>query len=163
MFKAAFTNYSQFKAKEKNLPIVSIRPFHVYGPGEEKTRLIPTLIKYLKKNQCPPLVSPETTRDMIYIDEVVRFYIMVSFKKNINGQIFNLASGKKYSIETIFGELKKIMHSKVKAKWSTMKNRDHDSHTWYADMNKTKKILKFKSSFTLRSGLKKTIENFNEK
>ena len=163
LFKAAFTLYAQTKAKKENLPIVSVRPFHVYGPGEEATRMIPTIIQYLGRNVCPPLVSPKITRDMIYIDDVIKFYIMTSVKKNINGQIFNIGSGKKYSIETIFEELKKIMHSKTKAKWSTMKNRDHDNKIWYADMSKTKRKFKFKNSYTLKAGLKKTFEHLNKK
>ena len=60
-------------AIEHNLPIITVRPFHVYGPYEEKTRLIPTLITSLLENKNPPLVSPKISRDLIYIDDVVIF------------------------------------------------------------------------------------------
>ena len=59
-------------AIDHNLPIVTVRPFHVYGPYEENTRLIPTLTTSYCK-QKPPLVAPKISRDLIYIDDVVNF------------------------------------------------------------------------------------------
>ena len=43
--------YSVNRIIINNLPIVTVRPFHVYGPYEEPTRLIPTLIRNLLKNK----------------------------------------------------------------------------------------------------------------
>ena len=80
VFKAASTLYCQYESIRKKLPIISIRPFHVYGPYEENTRLIPTLISKLLNNQSPPLVASNIARDMIYIDDVVDFYLMIASK-----------------------------------------------------------------------------------
>lgn len=60
LFKSVATNYCQYLARSNKLPIITLRPFSVYGQFEESTRLVPTLISSLMKNECPPLVSPET-------------------------------------------------------------------------------------------------------
>ena len=99
VFKSASTLFCQYEAISKNLPIVTIRPFHVFGPYEEKTRLIPVLITNLLNNNCPPLVSPKISRDFVYIDDVVRFYLYVAINKNISGKILNIGSGKETSIK----------------------------------------------------------------
>ena len=80
------------------MQIVTIRPFHVYGPYEEPSRLIPTLIRQLIDNKKSKLVSPNISRDLIHIDDVVDFYLLVSFKRNLKGCIFNLGFGKKITI-----------------------------------------------------------------
>ena len=158
VFKASFTLFCKIKALNDNLPIITIRPFHVYGPGESNTRLIPTIINHLRQDKSPPLVSPEITRDMIYVLDVVYFYMEVAIKKNISGEIFNIGSGKKYSIEDIFNKIKKLMHSDIPPIWKTMKNRGHDKLIWHADMTKTKNIFNFKRSYNINNGLKETIK-----
>ena len=96
VFKAAATLFCQYEALSENLPIVTLRPFHVYGSYEEKTRFIPTLItSLLTHNQCPRLVAPETARDMVYIDDAIDLYLSIASKSSdISGQIFNVGTGK---------------------------------------------------------------------
>ena len=163
IFKSATTLYCKTIAKKDKLPIITVRPFHVYGPYEEKTRLIPTIIKYLQKKQSPPLVSPNITRDMIYIEDVINFYILVAVTNNIGGEIFNIGSGKKYSIKEIFEKIKKIMKSNVTPIWGTIENRKYDKLIWYADTKKSRKKLKFHTKHSLYKGLYKTIMFFNKK
>ena len=43
--KASQTHLSLYLAKAYNLPLVVVRPFSVYGPGEADWRFIPTIIK----------------------------------------------------------------------------------------------------------------------
>ena len=71
VFKSSSTLYCQFESLKSDLPIITIRPFHVYGPYEEPTRLIPTLIRELIQNKKSKLVSPKISRDLIYIDDVI--------------------------------------------------------------------------------------------
>ena len=158
IFKAASTMLCNKIALEKNKNIITLRPFHVYGPYEEKTRLIPVLINSLLKNKCPPLVSPKISRDMIYIDDVVDFYLKISNKHDLKGQVFNIGSGKSYTIEKIFYKINQIIKSDVIPKWSTMRDRSWDQEIWISNMNKSKKILNFRNKVSLERGIKKTIK-----
>ena len=81
VFKSSSTLFCQYESFKTNTQIVTIRPFHVYGPFERDNRLIPVLIKNMLKNKKIKLVSPKITRDMIYIDDVVDFYIRIAYKK----------------------------------------------------------------------------------
>lgn len=52
------------------LPVAVIRIFNIYGPGEAKHRLLPSLIRSLKDGK-PALLSPGTqVRDFVYADDV---------------------------------------------------------------------------------------------
>jgi nucleoside-diphosphate-sugar epimerase len=162
VFKSSATLYCQYISKLENLNIITVRPFHVYGEYEDKNRLIPTIIRNLKNNKTTKLVEKKITRDLIYIDDVVNFYLLLATKKNIKkGSVYNLGSGKKTSINTIYNTIQKIMKKNIKPLWKSMKNRTWDQKIWYSDNSLIKKELKWKSKFSLKKGLTKTISEFD--
>ena len=140
------------------MQIVTIRPFHVYGPFESDNRLIPTLIRNMINKKNIKLVSPKVSRDLIYIDDAIKFYLMIAEKKALRGQIFNLASGKKTTIKDIYNSLKSITNYKRINKWNSMQNRYWDQTIWYANMSYVNKKLKWRPTVKLKKGLKKTVD-----
>ena len=157
VFKSSSSLYCQYESLKSNIQIVTIRPFHVYGPYERSNRLIPSLIRNMLNDKKVKLVSPKVSRDMIYISDVVNFYIMVANKKNLKGEIFNLGSGKKTTIKEIYNLLKKITNYKVKNYWGSMKNRYWDQSIWYSDNSYVKNKLKWKPEVSLKKGLVNTV------
>lgn len=166
-FKSSVSLYCQFESINSNIQIITVRPFHVYGPFERPTRLIPVLIKKMLSNKKISLVSPKISRDLIHIDDLIRFYIKIANKKNLIGEIFNLGSGKKYTIKDIYNSLKKLTGYKKKNLWNSMKNRSWDQTIWYSDMSYVRRKIKWKPKINLKNGLLKTVEwhkkYYNEK
>jgi len=157
VFKSSSSLYCQYESLKSNIQIVTIRPFHVYGPYERSNRLIPSLIRNMLNDKKVKLVSPKVSRDMIYISDVVNFYIMVANKKNLKGEIFNLGSGKKTTIKEIYNLLKKITNYKVKNYWGSMKNRYWDQSIWYSNNSYVKTKLNWKPEVSLKKGLANTV------
>tara|TARA_B100001121_G_scaffold282498_1_gene275906 strand:+ start:93 stop:1028 length:936 start_codon:yes stop_codon:yes gene_type:complete len=166
-FKSSVSLYCQFESINSNIQIITVRPFHVYGPFERPTRLIPVLIKKMLSNKKISLVSPKISRDLIHIDDLIRFYVKIANKKNLIGEILNLGSGKRYTIKDIYNSLKKLTGYKKKNLWNTMKNRAWDQSIWYADMSYVRRKIKWKPRINLKNGLLKTVEwhkkYYNEK
>ena len=166
-FKSSATLYSQFESIKSKIQIVTIRPFHIYGPYERPNRLIPVLIKNMLANKKLKLVSPKISRDLIHVDDLIKFYIHISNQKKLIGEIFNLGSGKKYTIKEIYETLKKITGYKKKNLWNSMKNRSWDQTIWYSDMSYVRRKIKWKSEINLKNGLFKTVQwhkkYYNEK
>ena len=163
LFKSSATMFCQYMSLKKNLPITTIRPFHIYGPYEEPSRLIPTLFKKLTRNKKVKLVSPDISRDLIYIDDVVNFYILIAKNNKLRGEIFNLGYGKKITIKQIYDYLKKITNYKISNKWGTMKNRNWDQKVWFSDMSYVKKKLGWSPKNNYKVGLYKTIMWYKNK
>jgi len=157
VFKGSTSLFCKYESLKSNLQIVTVRPFHVYGPLEKETRLIPTLIKNMIFKKNIKLVSPKISRDLIYIDDVVDFYLLISKKRNLKGEIFNLGSGKKTTIKEIYEILKSITGYQKINKWGSMKNRYWDQTIWYGNMHYVKNKLKWKPKVSLKKGLKKTV------
>ena len=157
VFKISSTLFCQFQSFFNNLQIVTIRPFHVYGPYEEPRRLIPTLMSNMILNRKIKLVSPNISRDLVYVTDVINFYILIASKKNLKGQVFNLGFGKKITINKIYNYLKKITKYKKKNKWNSMKDRLWDQTIWFSDMSYVKKQLNWKPKINFKQGLKETL------
>ena len=58
-------------ALQHGLPLINLRLFHVYGPGEASSRLIPSLHQRLSLRQPAALTAGQQIRDAVFIDDVV--------------------------------------------------------------------------------------------
>ena len=157
VFKAAATLFCQYESIVNKLPIITVRPFHVYGPYEEPTRLVPTLITNLLRNTNSRLVSPDIARDVIFVDDAINLYLMIASRHSVNGDIFNIGTGKQKTIKEIYLNLSRLLDCNIRPKWNSMKRRYWDQKIWIADMSKVKKKFNWKPKYNLSKGLTKTI------
>ena len=158
VFKASATLYCQYEAKSKNLPIPTLRPFHVYGPYEEPSRLIPTLIRQFSNGISPKLVSPNISRDLIYIDDVIDYYILSCTNRKINGEILNLGSGKNTNLKKIYSTINLYLKTSIEPQWNSMASRKWDQNIWVANIDKTVTLFREKKNIDLKKGISKFIE-----
>lgn len=161
--KAAATLYCQMTARKFDFPVVTVRPFAVYGYFEEKQRLIPTIITSCLKNSTLELSSQKSVRDFIFIEDLMDGYLAaIKNIKKIKGEIFNLGGGRQYTIKEVVETVKKITQSGTQPKYGTVKKAQTEPKAWRADISKAKKMLGWKPKYTLEQGLKKNIEWFKE-
>lgn len=90
------------------LNITTVRYFNVYGPAQDWRRVLPPVVSsfatQLLVGKCPTIYgSGRKRRDFIYVDDVNDFHMIVLRDDRTNGRIFNVGSGKNYSVSEIFG------------------------------------------------------------
>ena len=142
-------------AKQENRPIVTIRPFSVYGPYENPNRLFPTLLKSLLFGKEMDLVSPSIVRDQIYVDDIINAYLKISRLKKYPGEIFNIGTGVQSTIKQVVNAATKITGKMIKFNWGKMKSRSWDTNVWVADISKARTLLRWKPKITLEEGIRK--------
>ncbi len=81
-----------------NIKGLTARLFMIYGPGEHKTRLLPSLMKIAKTGESLQLTSGLHKRDFNYIEDVAEGLLRLGLCKAKPGEIVNLATGKLTSI-----------------------------------------------------------------
>jgi nucleoside-diphosphate-sugar epimerase len=151
--KCSQTLLCSYFAKENHKPIVTLRPFSVYGPYEDKGRFVPTLLKALYFHSRMNLVSPNIARDWIYVDDVVNAYLLVNKLNKYGGEVFNIGTGTQKTIKEVVESAVETTGEKTIFKWKGMKHRIWDTDYWVADTSKTVKLLKWSPKVGLSQGL----------
>jgi len=87
-------------AKSRNVNMVTVRPFGVYGPGEAKYRLLPQLIDAAINKKELAMTQGDQIRDYLYIDDLIDAYIKLAYSKCIEFYgIYNICSSQPISIK----------------------------------------------------------------
>lgn len=91
-------------ADDHGLPVTVFRPGNIYGPGQDHRFLIPTILHQIRTRELVELGDPRPGRDMVHVDDVVRA-IMLGVERAAGGfRVFNLGSGRSYSVSEIADE-----------------------------------------------------------
>lgn len=166
------------------MDITILRFFNVYGPHMDFKRPNPPFVSYIIKcflqNKVTVLHSTGSqSRDIIYIDDVLYLCEIVMHHKNAKNQIFNVASGKSYTIKHVYDTVTQAFNKRnnriifqdanllwnlypklFKSKYSLKRmfiKKETDKYT-LANITKTKKILGWTPKITLEEGIKRTVQ-----
>jgi nucleoside-diphosphate-sugar epimerase len=161
--KLAGEYYCRLFSYHYGLATVSLRYFNVFGPrqalDDEYAVVIPKFIHCLLRDEPPPIFGTgKQSRDFTYIDNVVEANILATQNKNFKGAVFNVASGKDYTVLSLAETLNKIMHKNIKP--VNLPPRPGDVFRTLADLSQAKKKLGFKPKVDFLKGLKLTVEYF---
>jgi nucleoside-diphosphate-sugar epimerase/glycosyltransferase involved in cell wall biosynthesis len=139
---------------------INLRIYSAYGEWEEPDRLMPRLIENARKGNLPPLVSPEISRDFIYVGDVVEAFIDAALQVNdeTRGKSFNIASATKTTMQQLLDITISEFAIAEKPQWGSMTNRKWDLKDWYGDAANAKKFLGWEAATSLQEGLRKTFE-----
>lgn len=155
--KAGQTFLCQAFAFQYNKPIVTLRPFSVYGQYEQNDRFIPTIVKAVIEKKPIQLTEGKQRRDFIYVDDMVNAYVkLLKRGGKLKGKILNIGTGKEYTNDEIVKILFKISNKKTVIEKGKFPKRIWDNPHWVADISEAKKLLNWCPKFTLERGLKKT-------
>jgi nucleoside-diphosphate-sugar epimerase len=156
--KCAQTLLCQHVAKTQRRPITTFRLFSVYGPFEEASRLIPTLIRRCLAGEELRLVPPETARDFVYVDDVVDAYLRLDALARLSGEIVNIGTGVQRTVGEVVDVILRATGATVPCHWGAMAPRVWDATTWVADCTKSRRVLGWWPATPLADGLRRTIE-----
>lgn len=163
MTKAAATLYCQAAARKQGLPIAVMRPFAVYGPFEEQTRLIPTLVMSYLRGESPKLSSSSSVRDFVFVEDLIAAYQAgIEHIQEVKGEIFNVGTGAEHTVQEAAEAVKRIVGSELEPQYGQVKPNQEEPKHWVADISKTKGLLRWQPQHTLGEGLGKTLEWFRE-
>jgi UDP-glucose 4-epimerase len=154
--KSAQTHLGQLWARRSTMPVVTLRLFSVYGPWEESTRLIPTLLDRARRNLPLPLVSPDTVRDFVYVDDIVDALLDFEYLARLGGETLNLGSGVETTMRELVETATQLLGSRSEICWNAYPARAWDTTRWCADPRKAIERLGWSPRHSLRAGLKKT-------
>lgn len=160
--KAFATQFCRFTSIKENLPITTLRLYSAYGPYEEPSRLMPTLVRYALEGRLPPLAAPHIARDYVYISDIVDAYQVIATHKNIpRGSVYNVGTGTQTTLKDVIECVSSLLPISEQPTWGSMPNRMWDATTWVAN-NHALLQLGWTAKHSVSTGLESMIQWYKQ-
>lgn len=148
----------EFAVRNHGLDVTILRIFNVFGHGQRDEFLMPTLIRQLENKEIHVMdLAPR--RDYVYLADVVE-----AFARALGGpkgfQLFNVGSGKSYSVAEIVAALQDAAGTCLPV-ISAAQQRPQEIPDVRADIGLIDRELGWKPVFDLVGGLKDMLEGLN--
>lgn len=161
--KASATLFCTYVAQYHRLPLITLRLYSVYGPWEEPTRLIPTLIRCGLQGELPPLVNPEIARDFVFTEDVIHACLLgADMAVQKPGAVYNIGTGVQTSIREVVATARNAMNIKAEPTWGSMPDRKWDTSVWLADNQTAREVLGWYPFYDFGTGFTETVKWFIE-
>lgn len=154
--KSAQTLVCRHTARLEERPINTFRLFSVYGPYEEPTRLVPTVVRHCLEGRALEMVSPGTARDFVYVDDAVDAFLRIEQLGSLCGEVLNIGTGLPSTVKDIVDAAVDAAGTAPPIRWGAMEARPWDTETWVADCTKTRRLLGWTATTPLSEGIAKT-------
>jgi nucleoside-diphosphate-sugar epimerase len=157
--KLATTLYGQALAKSKQRPILTLRLFSTYGPGDHPRRLVPKVIQGALAGTPISLSRPTIARDWVYMDDVVDLYLLGAANAGrLAGTVLNAGSGICTNLGEITALVLRLTNSQSETRWGVFPAPHHDDFPWVADPTAVRAALGWTPRISLEAGLQATID-----
>ena len=138
----------------------NLRIYSAYGPLETTSRLVPVAVREALRGRYPPFADSSVSRDFVYIDDVVRAFLLAAIKVSegrASGD-FNIGTGVRTTLEDFASALQSQFAIAKPALFGSMENRDWDLNNWFSEPKKARELLGWSSTMTLNEGLQLTAD-----
>lgn len=112
--KLASRVFAEAYARFTELRFTALRYFCVYGPRQDYRRTVPPVMSAfiikLLRGERPTIYGDGTKRrDFVYVDDVNDFHLLCLRDARTDGGIYNLGSGRSYSVREIYDEIRDLL------------------------------------------------------
>jgi len=157
--KAAATIFCNMIKTIYNKPIITVRPFLVYGGKQISKMLIPSLIFSSLENKEIKLTAGEQSRDFIYVKDVAAAFLVLSENRDkiIRENVFNIGTGKEFTIKKIVEILKEEIKTD-KLILGALEYRKGENFHYFSSIQKIKEYTGWQPKYSIKEGLHETVE-----
>ena len=148
--------------RQYSLPVVSLRPFTVYGPLESRRRLIPHAILNALDGANIELTGGEQARDFVYVEDVVEAFLTAAVVPEAVGGTFNLCTGTASSVREVVRSIIELTGSSAKALHGALPYRSTEIWVQSGNPVRAEETLGWEATTSIREGLDNTIRWLRE-
>jgi len=161
--KLSVEKYLHFYKEVYGIPYVAVRYANVYGPRQNPkgdSGVVAIFSEKLLRNEALTIYGKgEQTRDYVYVEDAVNAALLALKSKQTGS--FNIGTGKETSVNQLYQMMKTKTGSGSRVTYAPF--RAGEQMRSCIDYTKAKKLLGWKPSFDLYSGLDLTLKYYAEK
>ncbi len=158
--KLVAEQYCQMFTRLYGLETVTTRYFNVFGPRQDPSSpysgVISLFISALSEGRAPKIYGDGgQTRDFTYVANVVDGVLRACHSPGVSGEVINVATGGRVSLNELFATLRALMGAGVTPEYQPARAGDvRDSQ---ADISKARRLLGYEPTVTFGDGLARTV------
>lgn len=148
-----------------DVPVVTIRPFNVYGPRQSTRAIVPTIISQcLGGDGTVRLGNLEPTRDLTFVTDTVAAFILATSAEGVMGETMNVGSDNEISIGDLAETIIELTGGSASVVSDTARVRPTGSEVarLRASNEKAHELLGWSPQIALKAGLTRTIDWMRE-
>jgi CDP-glucose 4,6-dehydratase len=159
---------SRSYAMTYDLPVVVTRSANIYGPADlNLSRIIPGTIVSVLRRESPVIRSDGTPlREFVYVDDVASAYLLLAENiEKAKGEAFNIGSNEPVQILELTNLIIRLAgcEDSIRPKILLQQKIEHEIDAQYLSADKIKDRLGWTASVNLESGLRTSIEWYNDR
>ena len=144
------------------LPVVTVRPFQVYGPGQPAHMLVPSAISAALADRDFPMTGGEQERDFVYVDDVVSGILATACAPGIAGESVDLGTGESATVLSIVERIWSMTDCAGHICAGAMPYRRGEANRLRADADRTARLTGWRATTSLDDGLRQTINELSD-
>ena len=156
--KAAATRFAQAMFERDGCPVVILRPFTVYGPGQPSNMFVAEAVECAVNDEPFRMTEGRQRRDLVYVDDAIVAFIEAAVAPGIEGQIINVGSGKAHALREVAELVWQISGSRGELMIGARAAGNTELHDTWADVRRANELLGWSAEVSLEDGLTRTIE-----
>ena len=156
--KARATGEALKMHAEAGCPVVVVRPFSVYGPGQPIHMFIAEAVNAAVRNIEFRMSRGEQKRDLIFVEDVVRGVIAAACASAVEGKIINLGSGLTHSLRDVGRRIWELTGAQSQLMIGARQTPAEELYDTWADISLAQRLLDWEPGVSLESGLERTID-----
>lgn len=158
--KAASWSVLDYLCRVEGLPLVTVRPFSVYGPGEDLRKFVPYVISSAIRREPAVLTTGDQVRDYVFVEDLVDA-IARALARGAPGRTYNLGGGPQYAarvrdVAELVMQLCDVPRELLR--YGAANRNRTESPMLVADPTRAHVELGWRPRVTLEEGLRRTIE-----
>jgi nucleoside-diphosphate-sugar epimerase len=131
---------------------VIVRPFSVYGAGEDPSHVVPTLLRALRADEPFAVVAEESRRDFVHIEDVAQA-IALAAEIDAPMATVNLGTGVETSVPDLIAMAEEVTGRTVRRAPAAHPGTPPRRRHWCADRTTAGAMLGWAPTIRLREGL----------
>jgi nucleoside-diphosphate-sugar epimerase len=141
-------------------PVVTLRPFNTFGPGQSMRAVIPTIIVQALTRDEVKLGSLEPSRDFTFAKDTANGFVKVAEAEGLLGEEINLGNDNTICIGDLAEKIFKLIGKTPKIVADPQRVRPGKSEVMklWASNEKAKRMIGWEPRISLDEGLRATIE-----
>lgn len=134
-----------------------VRPFNIYGPGQDPGFVIPKIVSQARVQDTLVLGDTSTVRDFTYVDDFVDLLLALATHPAAVGEAFNAGSGVGHAIREVVEEVGRALGKPLTVREDPALFRPGELKTLVVDASKARQRLGWAPRVDLREGVRRTV------